>query len=394
MDNKCDDKQYVTGEDQSDSVSVLMLSEDFYPKTSGGAFIDWNVAKHLASKGDEITVVTPRSELTTSSESIEGIEIRRPFSGSKEGQHPNTLYNQFRRIIFVIVAFPYTIQLIYRQGFDLIYSTNHLFHPVASALRFMFGLPLITFVGYSPSMHDDLSYTNPLLLLERLNFRLFMGDRCLCQTPSIQEELINVTHGVVERIDGIVDEDAIASATSLSEEPLTERSPDSTKLIFVGRLVSIKNAEKLPSIIAQLPKEYSLLIVGDGPHRPIVEEAVEKAGVGDRVQFTGEQNHIQALQEIHKSDILLLPSETESYGAVVFEALALNTSVLATPVGVLPTVDHSRLNISTVDKFAEKIELIEPCEKRGIDHATLDKFSVNTFSSSVRSQMLESIEKD
>ena len=38
-----------------DALNVLLLAEDFYPKESGGAFIDWNTAKHLADAGDRVT---------------------------------------------------------------------------------------------------------------------------------------------------------------------------------------------------------------------------------------------------------------------------------------------------------------------------------------------------
>ncbi|WP_255349685.1 hypothetical protein [Halostagnicola sp. A56] len=38
----------MTDSIEGKTLNVLILAEDFYPKESGGAFIDWNVAKHLS----------------------------------------------------------------------------------------------------------------------------------------------------------------------------------------------------------------------------------------------------------------------------------------------------------------------------------------------------------
>lgn len=376
---------------ESNQMNILLLADDFYPKTSGGAFIDWNVAKHLVETGDSVTVVTPRNTDTASQETVEGVEIRRPFRGHDLAVHPNSTRGITRRMLFVVLIVPYLIKLCWQKDFDLVYSTNHLLHPPAAIISAVFRLSHISFVGYSPSIQKDALLRNPFVFLERLNFWFFIGDRVLSRTPSIREIVSEIYDREAVQLDGIVDKEAIESIAGSAGIDGQTNSEEDIRLIFVGRLVEIKNPAELIYLIPQLPQEYSLRIVGDGPHRQIVEAAVEDAGVDDRVRLEGRLSHEETLQLIADSDLLLLPSEMEAYPSVVFEGLVLNTPVLATPVGVLPTIEHPRLTIAELEQFPDLIPKISLKSEEGIDKETLERFSVDRFSEGVRDQMSSEI---
>lgn len=379
----------MTNSMDNTNLDVLILTEDFYPKVSGGAFIIWNVAEYLVGQGDNVTVVTPRNDETPSIETAEGIEIRRPFKGPSSDVHPNSKWAILWRILFVVFVIPYLIYLCLDRDFDLVYSTNHLVHPPAGIICALFRVPQVSHVGYSPSLRDDPSLVYPLIMLERVNFRIFMGDRIICQTPSLEQILSNKCKGKVKRVDGIVDKEAVKSVINSNDIPDYESKSNSRiQLIYVGRLVDIKNPTKLPELISNLSSDYSLLIVGDGPQKEAVESAIEEAKVGDRVEVLGRLPHQETLQLIHNSDMLVLPSDTESYGAVAFEALSLNTPVIASPVGVLPMVDHSDLSIAGIEDFAATIPEISVEESDGINSETLEEFAVDRFAENVRKQML------
>lgn len=366
---------------------VLLLTEDFYPKESGGAFIDWNVAKQLDKAGDSVTVITPRNADTASTETVKGVEIRRPFQGYSSDIHPNSKQGVLRRLRYLMFIVPYLLKLCWERDFELIYSTNHLLHMPASMAATAFRLSHVSFVGYSPSIRKDTLTRSPLVLFEQINFRLFMGDRILCRTPSVYELLSEVCDQEVVRLDGIIDKEAIKSAVNSKTSVASINSESETKLIYVGRLVEIKNPIKLPLIISRLPQEYSLRIVGDGPQLEDVKQAIEKSEIDDRIKLEGRLSHKETLQLIHDSDLLLLLSEAESYGAVVFEALALNTPVLATPVGVFQTVDHQRLNLTELEKFSDDIPKIEIDSTKGTDEEIIERFAVERFAENVRYQM-------
>jgi len=202
----------VTNSSKQESLDILILAEDFYPKTSGGAFIDWNLAKHLAACGDSVTVVTPKIGPASSTEYVDGIEIRRRFRSHGPDTHPNTIRGLFWRVLYSLVLIPYLLKFIRNEDFELLYSTNHLFHFPAALVSTVFRLAHISFVGYSPSIRPEVTITDPLVILERMNFRFFMGDTALCRTPAVAALLSKLSNSDVDRVDGIVDSTAIRTA--------------------------------------------------------------------------------------------------------------------------------------------------------------------------------------
>ena len=79
-----------------------------------------------------------------------------------------------------------------------------------------------------------------------------------------------------------------------------------------------------------------LLLIGEGPERPPSEDLVRRLGLSDAVEFIGFQ---QTLGEAFaRSDVFLLPSQSESFGLAALEAQSCGLPVVATQVGGLPEV--------------------------------------------------------
>jgi glycosyltransferase involved in cell wall biosynthesis len=84
-------------------------------------------------------------------------------------------------------------------------------------------------------------------------------------------------------------------------------------------------------------RKARLLMVGDGPDRQAAEERARAHGIGEDVIFLGKvKNPIEALLI---SDLLVLPSETESFGLVALEAFAAGVPVVSSNTGGLPEVN-------------------------------------------------------
>ena len=109
-------------------------------------------------------------------------------------------------------------------------------------------------------------------------------------------------------------------------------------LIHISNFRPLKRVEDVIETFSIVRKERParLLMVGDGPERPKAEWLAKKHGIADDVNFMGKQNDMAQLLSV--SDVLLLPSELESFGLVALEAMACEVPVVATNVGGLPEV--------------------------------------------------------
>ena len=121
-------------------------------------------------------------------------------------------------------------------------------------------------------------------------------------------------------------------------------APDGRPIMMhVSNLRPVKRPRDLLDILAfvRAETEAKLIIVGDGPERPILEESARKRHMEDDIVFLGNYANIEEL--LPAADVLLLPSASESFGLVALEALSCGVPVVASDVGGLPEViEHGK----------------------------------------------------
>ena len=361
---------------------LIVLAEDFYPDTSGGAHTRWRFCQLAVERGHNITVFTARKPGLARLEVVDNVEIRRPFRMKPEGKPVYAPISVLTRIIASTLLFGHICWWIRGQNVNGLYSGSHLTHWIGKVLSLLYDLPLVSFIGYTPSVVPDPDIT-PKLLLERLNFKFFMGEDVFCQTPNAKAIVEVYTDAKVRILHGILNRERITNAVSRTN-PKQRRTDlnvdeDETLLIYVGRLVPIKNPVGAIEILSELPDGYTLAVVGDGNERESVERAVHEYNIGDRVRICGALSHKQTLQTIAAADGLLLPSHVESYPTVVFEALSLNTTAFTTPVGIIPTIDQSCLHVGSVDELPQIISGTTIRSSDGLDTETLERFSMERY---------------
>jgi N-acetyl-alpha-D-glucosaminyl L-malate synthase BshA len=98
-----------------------------------------------------------------------------------------------------------------------------------------------------------------------------------------------------------------------------------------------------------------LLLIGDGPERSAAEFLAMRLGVADRVDFLGKQENVNELLAL--ADLLVMPSEMESFGLAALEAMACRVPTIGTRVGGVPELVEHNVNgllyaVGDVDSMA------------------------------------------
>jgi teichuronic acid biosynthesis glycosyltransferase TuaC len=105
---------------------------------------------------------------------------------------------------------------------------------------------------------------------------------------------------------------------------LAAPEPEPT-LVTVAHLVGRKrHADVLRALWLlrdRLPR-LRYVVVGDGPERPALQRLATDLGLAERVRFTGQLPHQEALDVMHHCHVFALPSTDEAFGVVYVEAMA------------------------------------------------------------------------
>jgi len=114
--------------------------------------------------------------------------------------------------------------------------------------------------------------------------------------------------------------------------------PEQHTLMHISNFRPLKRVGDVISIFGRVAEkmEARLIMVGDGPDAGMAAQMAQDLGVADRVRFVGVVDHIAPL--LRAANLLLLPSQTESFGLVALEAMASGVPVVASDVGGLPEV--------------------------------------------------------
>jgi glycosyltransferase involved in cell wall biosynthesis len=117
------------------------------------------------------------------------------------------------------------------------------------------------------------------------------------------------------------------------------------QLIWVGRMdESSKRVSDLPrlaSILRERGVGFRLTLVGDGPSRDALANAVRDAGLDSCSHFYGWAPSTEVRQLLERSDVLLLPSNREGLPVAMMEALAAGCAVVASRVSGVEDYESS-----------------------------------------------------
>jgi len=113
-------------------------------------------------------------------------------------------------------------------------------------------------------------------------------------------------------------------------------APGEAILMHLSNFRPVKRVVDVVKVFAEVARAIpaQLVLVGDGPDRSAAEWLAHDLGIHGRVHFLGKQDRVNELLPL--ADLMLMPSELESFGLAALEAMACKVPAIATRVGGVP----------------------------------------------------------
>ncbi|MCX6584117.1 MAG: N-acetyl-alpha-D-glucosaminyl L-malate synthase BshA [Candidatus Aminicenantes bacterium] len=238
----------------------------------------------------------------------------------------------------------------------------------------------ITVVGAHPGMMDITRYA-----IEKSDVATAVSNSLVRDS----EMVLGVTPGKIKTVYNFVNPKFFNPSLKPGD---CENGKNKIIILHVSNLRAVKRPLDVIKIFHGIYKAMEgrrpveLRVVGEGPLQYEMMDEVEKLGLESHVQFLGVRSNIGAVMAC--CQLLLLPSQQESFGLAALEAMACGVPVAASRVGGLPEViDDGRsgvlFTVGNTDEAAEKAvkllkdrELYDAVRLAGIDTA-LEKFAMN-----------------
>jgi len=114
--------------------------------------------------------------------------------------------------------------------------------------------------------------------------------------------------------------------------------------VHLSNFRPVKRVTDVVEVFARVARALParLMLIGDGPDRSTAEYLAARLGVQDRVHFLGKQDNVNELLPL--ADLMLMPSEMESFGLAALEAMACSVPSIATRVGGVPELIQDGAN--------------------------------------------------
>jgi glycosyltransferase involved in cell wall biosynthesis len=330
----------------------------------------------LRAQGHEVVIVAPPSQEKESfGADAGGVALLKRWL-------PKWFY-ELMELAYSLVAYRRLAKAVERHRPDCIYERYNLFLPAGVWLARKYKLPLLLEINApileERSRYDGLSLTRLARWSQAYAWRnadivlpvtRVLGD-IVASYGVDPQRIVVIPNGINgERFGAAPDVEAAKRALGLE---------GSLVLGFTGFVRDWHGLDKVIDLIANDPPESHrhLLVVGDGPARPALEEQAKRLGIANRVTFTGIVGRDDVARHVAAFDIALQPAVVAYASPLkLFEYLALGKAI----------VGPAQPNLREILKEDHNAVLFDPQDAGGLsgaihrlcsDHALRAKVAAN-----------------
>jgi glycosyltransferase involved in cell wall biosynthesis len=310
---------------------VLFVSDVYFPRVNGVSTSIRTFRQDLAGNGVETQLVAPRYAAAEGAD--EPGVVRVPSAGvPRDPEDRRMRWGALTR----------TLDGLAGAGFDLVHiHTPFIAHYAGVRFARRTGIPCVA--TYHTFFEEYLHHYMPVLPrgLGRLLARTFTRSQCddvrALIAPSEPMRAVLLEYGVTTPIHVLptgLPADRFCQGDGAAFRASAGLPPDARVVTYIGRVAHEKNigflVEMFAEVLRQVPRAV-LVIAGEGPARPALQQQVASAGLAPHVHFAGYLDRNTALLDCYAAaDVFVFASRTETQGLVLLEAMAQGTPVVST----------------------------------------------------------------
>jgi phosphatidyl-myo-inositol alpha-mannosyltransferase len=303
---------------------IGIVSDYYYPQLGGITEHVHGQASELVQRGHDVTLLSPR--LLHVPRTVDGDDVPlRSFALRHVGRSAPFYANGAETTVSLTPRPFRTLDRAFREGdFDVVHVHNPFgaLLPVAAILRSPAPVTVATIHSVVPENYRPLRAARPLFrrAFRRLDARICVSDPVIDSMGPFFPDFSFQT--IPNGID--------TSFFSPDAEPLPELG-GKRNIIFVGRFDprnGVKHMIGAFTFLRRKRDDVRLVVVGDGPLRPLVERMVPDR-LREDVIFAGRINRLRP-RYLASAEILCTPCGLASFGMVVLEAMSAGLPVVAT----------------------------------------------------------------
>jgi len=360
---------------------ILLTSDVYKPTTNGVVTSLVNLQQGLTQLGHEVQILTLSESHTTYYK--DGVWYLGSLNSSTI--YPGT------RVMGTLARGPLKDLITWRP--DVVHSQSEFSTFIlAKRIAHAVGAPLVH--TYHTLYEDYTTYFSPNKRMGQIMAQLFSmhvlakTDAVIAPTSKIERLLLS--YGVEKLIKVIPSGiDLSKFAPTSVEDDATSRlreqlgiPKDTQVIVYVGRLAKEKNIDELISNFSTIANNNRmLLLVGDGPERPMLEEQVRTLGLGKHVIFAGMQKQEDIPSFYRLGTVFCSASTSETQGLTYVEALASGVPVLCRKDDCLDDLVRNGVNGW---QYRTQTEYQQYLERLLADQELQQRLSVDALSSSTR----------
>lgn len=344
---------------------VLLITDSFPPGCGGSGWSTYELARGLRARGHEVDILQPRpGQSADGRREYDGFVVEEIASAAPAVPYVRNYFKNER--LWPKLAARVAARPAHRRP-DLLHAQHVLTTPAAIRAGAALDLPVVATVRdywpvcyWADLIHDpDADHLCPACTPG--NMTVCVRPRAGAAWPLALPMIPYMRGNLRRKRAALARADAVIAVSSVIEHDLRQRAPElaATRIeqipnpvdvaaivngsteapplagpyaLYSGKLAPNKGANLLIGAARAAQLRWPLVVVGDGPLRPAMEN--EARGSGLDVRFTGWLERAEALRWMRHASLLIFPSRgPESLSRVLLEASALAVPIAAMDTG-------------------------------------------------------------